>query len=198
MSGHRLAAPETTRDAQRAGARLRSRAASGIHDPELEPTHLSRVDPWEHRTGALTRHESLGERFVSRSGPPAGAMQRGPPDGAVVTHWGPSDPTRRLVGHCLRSQHTPGLPRFAPFRVAWRPGRSYGRAELSEIGDVSRSGTSTRARGEARSCRNRGQRGQRHGSIGAAPHAPFGSLSLGAAIAFVPRTLPTPCRQPCT
>jgi len=46
--GHRLAAPEATRDAQRAGARLRSRAPSGIHDPAPKPSHLLVREPYHH------------------------------------------------------------------------------------------------------------------------------------------------------
>ena len=42
-SGHRLAAPDATHDARRAGARLRSRAAPGIHDPAPRSPHLV---PW--------------------------------------------------------------------------------------------------------------------------------------------------------
>ncbi len=43
--GNRLAAPEATRDVQRADARLRSRATSGIHDPAPKPTHLFSREP---------------------------------------------------------------------------------------------------------------------------------------------------------
>ena len=43
--GRRIAAPATTRDARRAGARLRSRAAAGIHDPAPEPSRLFLREP---------------------------------------------------------------------------------------------------------------------------------------------------------